>query len=253
MSNDLPRERILGIDFVNASAQEAVRAAAATAALVVAPSGTCFDRFLRDANYRRAILSADIVLPDSGLMVLLWRLLRRRRLQRVSGLAYLKQLLEQPTIDLSGNVLWILPNERSRKKWIAWARRSGRAISPNECYIAPMYESQVQDESLLALSEKQRPAHIIIGLGAGAQEKLGSYLRENLSYRPAIHCIGGALAFLTGDQIAIPDWADRMYLGWLFRLFSQPSVFIPRLWRARILPWLIFRYGAELPPLEKTA
>lgn len=249
MSDDLRRERILGINFVNASAQETSRAAAVTAALVVAPSGTCFDRFLRDANYRRAILSADIVLPDSGLMVLLWRLLRRRRLQRVSGLAYLKQLLEEPAIDLFGNVLWVLPNERSREKLIAWRWQTDRAISPNECYIAPMYGSQVQDDKLLALCQRQRPRHVIIGLGAGAQEKLGCYLREHLSQLPAIHCIGGALGFITGDQVAIPVWADRIYLGWLFRLLSQPRVFIPRLWRARVLPWLILRYGEHLPPL----
>ena len=75
--------------------------------------------------------------------------------------------------------------------------------------------------------ERRRP-HVIIAIGSGAQEKLGYYLRENLPYRPAIHCTGAALGFVTGDQIAIPDWADRLFLGWLFRLFAQPGVFAPR-------------------------
>src|ERR1700730_16155779 len=98
--------------------------------------------------------------------------------------------------------------------------------------------------------EKRRPAHIIIAIGNGPQEKLGHYLRDHLSYRPAIHCIGAALGFLTGDQITIPNWADRLYLGWLFRLIAQPRVFIPRLTRALKLPWLIFRYGSALPRPE---
>jgi UDP-N-acetyl-D-mannosaminuronic acid transferase (WecB/TagA/CpsF family) len=95
---------------------------------------------------------------------------------------------------------------------------------------------------------------VIIGIGGGVQEKLGLYLRENLGYRPAIHCVGAALGFLTGDQKAIPDWADRLYLGWLCRLLAQPRIFIPRLSRALELPWLIWKYGENLPPLRlKTA
>jgi UDP-N-acetyl-D-mannosaminuronic acid transferase (WecB/TagA/CpsF family) len=91
----------------------------------------------------------------------------------------------------------------------------------------------------------------VIAIGNGPQEKLGIYLRDNLPYRPAIHCIGAALGFLTGDQVAIPPWVDRFYLGWLFRLFAQPRIFIPRLARAAILPWLMGRYRSALPPLRR--
>jgi UDP-N-acetyl-D-mannosaminuronic acid transferase (WecB/TagA/CpsF family) len=72
---------------------------------------------------------------------------------------------------------------------------------------------------------------------------------ERLDYRPAIHCIGAALGFLTGDQVRIPDWADRFYAGWFFRSLAQPRVFIPRFWSARKLPWLIWKYRDRLPPM----
>ena len=86
---------------------------------------------------------------------------------------------------------------------------------------------------------------------AAARKKSSAYfMRENLSHRPAIHCIGAALGFITGDQISIPDWADRSYLGWFFRLLAQPRVFIPRLSRAFQLPWLILKYGEKLPPMR---
>ena len=60
--------------------------------------------------------------------------------------------------------------------------------------------------------------------------------------------LGAALGFITGDQSAIPDWADRLYLGWFWRLVAQPRIFIPRLSRALELPWLIWKYGEKLPP-----
>jgi UDP-N-acetyl-D-mannosaminuronic acid transferase (WecB/TagA/CpsF family) len=120
-------------------------------------------------------------------------------------------------------------------------------MKKENCYVAPRYGLEVEDRNLLALIEQHRPAHVIIAIGSGAQEKLGYYLRENLSYRPAIHCIGAALGFITGDQAAIPEWADRLHLGWLWRLVAQPRVFIPRLSRAFELPSLIWKYGEKLP------
>ncbi len=49
------------------------------------------------------------------------------------------------------------------------------------------------------------------------QERLGYALRKQLSYKPAILCLGAAIAFLSGGQANIPNWADRLMLGWLFR------------------------------------
>jgi UDP-N-acetyl-D-mannosaminuronic acid transferase (WecB/TagA/CpsF family) len=142
-----------------------------------------------------------------------------------------------------------VPNENAHDKTAGWLRANQLPFTDDDLYVAPRYGPALEDRVLLNKIDQRRPADIVIGIGNGPQEKLGYYLRENLGYRPAIHCIGAALGFLTGDQIAIPDWADRFYLGWLFRLISQPRIFIPRLTRALELPWLIARYGSELPPV----
>ena len=118
-------------------------------------------------------------------------------------------------------------------------------------YVAPRYSRPVEDEALLTLVRQSRPRHIVIAVGGGIQDKLGLYLLEHLDYRPAIHCLGAALGFLTGDQVRIPDWADKYYVGWFFRSLAQPRVFIPRFWSARRLPVLIAKYRDRLPPVEK--
>jgi UDP-N-acetyl-D-mannosaminuronic acid transferase (WecB/TagA/CpsF family) len=71
-----------------------------------------------------------------------------------------------------------------------------------------------------------------------------------VNHRHAIHCIGAALGFLTGDQRPIPDWADRLYAGWLLRLARNPRLYFRRFWVAHELPALILRYGEKLPPLK---
>ena len=243
-------QQILGIRFFDGTVAEAVDRALDRRGLIVAPSGSCFARLTEDAVYRTAMTQADLVLPDSGFMVLLWRLLRGRRITRISGLAYLKELLRRSDLQESGAAFWILPNEEAREKTMRWLQGHGFGTASDDRYVAPIYGSRVEDPFLVERINARRPRHVIIGLSGGVQEKLGFYLREKAGYRPAFHCIGGALGFITGYQIAIPAWADRLYLGWLLRLLSNPRRFLPRALSAFALPALIMKHGENMPPLR---
>jgi exopolysaccharide biosynthesis WecB/TagA/CpsF family protein len=247
-TEDICSCQILGIRFFNGDVDEAVASIFRHGGFLVAPSGTCFARLREDEAYRHAVVAADLAIADSGLMVVLWRLLRGENVGRISGLKYLKHLVGKLKGEGDRAVFWILPTESARQKLLDWSCRERFSIKRENCYVAPRYGSDVEDRNLLVLVEQHRPAHVMIAIGSGAQEKLGYYLRESLSYRPAIHCIGAALGFVTGDQVSIPEWADRFYLGWLCRLLAQPRIFIPRLSRAVQLPWLIWKYGEKLPP-----
>jgi exopolysaccharide biosynthesis WecB/TagA/CpsF family protein len=244
--------QILGIRFLNGSVDEAIDSMWQNGGVLIAPSGTCFARLRHDLAYRQAVTVADLAIPDSGAMVLLWKLFRGQRLVRISGLQYIRRLTDRIFAAKQRRVLWVLPNESARNRTRNWLGLNDFKFRDEALYVAPRYGPVVEDRPLLELIEKQRPDDVVIGIGSGPQEKLGPFLRDNLSYRPAIHCIGGALGFVTGDQVAIPDWADRLYLGWLFRLCAQPRIFIPRLTRAAALPWLIFRYRAALPTLRES-
>lgn len=244
-------KQILGIKFFDGSAEEAVAHAARHGGLIVAPAAPSLVALQYDEEYRRAICDADLAIADSGWMVLFWRIFSGQRLTRISGLTFLKRLLELPDAREFGKIFWVLPGETAKAKTLSWLDTRGLAGAADDCYVAPRYAGLVEDRTVLEIVRTRRPAHIVIAVGGGRQDKLGFYLKENLEYRPAIHCIGAALGFLTGDQIAIPNWADRFYLGWFLRLLSQPRVFIPRLWSARQLPGLIIRFGRNLPPLRK--
>jgi len=245
----IPTRQILGLRFLNGTVDEAVAFMHRHGGYLVAPSGTCFTRLREDEPYRKAMLTADLAIADSGLMVLLLRLFRCETVHRISGFKYLKHLLT--TLKGAGKteVIWVLPTEDARQKLLDWSRRDMFPVESDKCYVSPRYGSDVEDRNLLSLIDQQRPVHVIVAIGSGAQEKLGYYLRENLSYRPAIHCTGAALGFITGDQRAIPDWVDRLYLGWLWRFIAQPRIFVPRLSRAAQLPWLMWKYGEKLPPM----
>src|ERR1043166_1292811 len=98
--------QILGIQFFNGDADEAIRSIIERGGFLIAPSGTCFARLREDERYRRAVLAADLAIADSGLMVVLFRLLQRETVQRISGLKYLKHLLGRLKGQGDTEVFW---------------------------------------------------------------------------------------------------------------------------------------------------
>jgi UDP-N-acetyl-D-mannosaminuronic acid transferase (WecB/TagA/CpsF family) len=246
---DNTHRTILGISFFGGQASEAI-AAIRTGGLLVSPAAPALKNMDCDAGYRNALLGADIVITDSALMVMAWNFLQHDSLHRLSGLNYLRELVLQPDVRQSGNTLWVMASPSSAATNVQWLAKNGIVVDPEHIYIAPIYAAQIADPPLLALLDRLRPQHIITTLGGGTQERLGLYLKQNLAYLPAIHCIGAAIAFLSGDQADIPVWGDRFYLGWLFRCIYNPKRFIPRYWGARKLIALLLRYRDRLPDLR---
>jgi UDP-N-acetyl-D-mannosaminuronic acid transferase (WecB/TagA/CpsF family) len=215
--------------------------------LLVVPAAPALKNLPYDAAYREALLEADLVITDSAFMVLIWNYLQHDSIRRVSGLEYLSALLKQEAFCEPQSSFWIMANRRSAQINCAWLRRRGIDLSPEDVYMAPFYGKTVHDPALLERIRERRPKHVVVTIGGGTQERLGLYLRHELGYSPSIHCVGAAIAFLSGDQVHIPLWVDRMYLGWLLRCLSDPRQYLPRYWEARKLFTLMLRHGSSLP------
>jgi UDP-N-acetyl-D-mannosaminuronic acid transferase (WecB/TagA/CpsF family) len=245
--NHSPDERqILGINFYVGDVQ-GVFERMSRGGLLVVPAAPALQDVAQNEEYRDALTNADVAIADSAFMVLLWNLMEGDSIPRLSGLKYLRELLQREDVRKPGNTFWVMAGNESTRKNLAWLKLQGIEV-PTECvYDAPMYGSGIEDRRLVDTLGVLRPKHVVITVGGGTQERLGLYLKRNLDYLPAIHCIGAAIAFLSGDQVRIPKWADRFYLGWLFRCVSSPRKFIPRYLSApRIIP-LLWRYREELP------
>jgi N-acetylglucosaminyldiphosphoundecaprenol N-acetyl-beta-D-mannosaminyltransferase len=242
---------ILGLRFFLGTASEAVTRAE-PGGLVLIPAAPALKDIATNAIYRDALLAADILLPDSAFMVMVWNRLQHDHIKRLSGLTYLRELLNLPSFRQPGNTLWVLPSADSVAHTTAWLSKEGIDVPTTYFYAAPIYRidpAQAIDPELLTLIERLHPQHIVLGVGGGTQEPLGADLKRRLSYLPAIHCVGAAIAFLTGEQAPIPAWADRLYLGWLIRTLHSPRRFTRRYWEARKLATLLRHYRDKLPPL----
>ena len=156
----------------------------------------------------------------------------------------------RPDVRAPGNTLWVMAGPVNARKNIEWLMSHGIEVPADHVYEAPMYKGEIEDPELLERLRNLRVKHVVVTLGGGTQERLGLYMKRNLNYLPAIHCIGAAIAFLSGDQVRIPAWADRFYLGWFFRCVSAPGRYVPRYWSARKLVPLLWRYRDKLPPMQ---
>lgn len=248
---DSDAEQILGVRFFTGTVEAAIARHAETGGFLVIPAAPALIKLNYDEEYRRAMQSADVALADSGLLVLLWRLATGRKLRKISGISYFRELCEQGELTAGRDIFWVFASEGAQTKAMEWLRQHGLPVEPRNCFTAATPSSSSQDYAILVRLEEEKPKHVVIAMAGGGQEKLALYLRDYLLYRPSIHCIGAALDLLSGEERAIPEWAERSHLGWLVRLLAQPRMFFPRLGIALALARMVFKYRSELPPLKK--
>jgi UDP-N-acetyl-D-mannosaminuronic acid transferase (WecB/TagA/CpsF family) len=247
MERQVRFQQILGIRFIVASPQQAIDQISRDGGLIVVPAAPALKNLPHDKRYRDALLGADFAIADSVLMVLLWNLLQADNIPKLSGLKYLRALIQQQELRQPGNSFWVMASPDSARCNLAWLRKNGIQVADEDIYVAPMYGPVIADPELLRRLEERRPRHVILGLGGGTQEPLGLYLKQHLRFSPAIHCIGAAIAFLSGDQVRIPVLVDRFGFGWLWRSISDPIRYAPRYWEARYLVSLMLYFRHRLP------
>ena len=236
--------RILGITFFNGGCLEAIQNLEC-GGLLTAPSGPGLASDLFRCNeYRKALEQSDLVLADSGFLCLWERIFGQTKLERISGLNFLQVFLENSNWKAESS-FWVMPDEKQSRKNTSWIEENFKIKIPNHSiYVPPKYnkEGVLCDPELLAKIEEYKPKNIFIQIGGGPQERLGLFLKTCLSYKPRILCTGAALAFLSGNQVKIPKFFDRFYLGWLLRCLASPHIFIPRYLRALRLIFILFKY-----------
>jgi N-acetylglucosaminyldiphosphoundecaprenol N-acetyl-beta-D-mannosaminyltransferase len=222
--------KILGIKFFNEKVDNCYSYLKMYGGLLTVPSGPGLASIYKDPVYYQSLLNSDLVIADSGYMALIWNNISKEKVKRISGLAFINYFVEAyPTERDFKQVFLVNPTPEDQSANLSYFQSFGISISTKNCYIAPMYQQhQIIDNELLKILELQMPHWIYLNIGGGVQEILGSWLKDNLSYKPAIICTGAAIAFKTGRQVDIPLWADKFYLGWLFRILSSPSKYYKR-------------------------
>ena len=90
-------------------------------------------------------------------MVLVWNMLQSDRISKLSGLKYLRTLIEQADIRQPENSFWVMPSAAAAERNAAWLRANGISVADENIYIAPIYGAEIRDLEILKRLEERRP------------------------------------------------------------------------------------------------
>lgn len=257
----------LGIPFWDGNVTDLLITADSQGGLLTVPSAPSLAQMRTDPGLRKAYRASDFAVVDGGYVALVLRFVLQERLPRISGLQILQRLIgeiSRRTIPFhEKRVLFVVPSAMEATLVSDYLGGQGFEQERLSYYEAPYYKADkdFEDFALLEKIKTEQPDWIVLCIGGGRQEKLGLFIREaggkspgERINGPVILCTGGAISFFTGTQAKIPTWADRMYLGWLFRVCESPQTFLPRYWKAVFeLPRLIWEERKKLFSTPATA
>ena len=228
--------KLFGVNFIDENFN-IIKKLLKRGGLLVLPSGPGLSDIKKNVKYHKALKNADIALFDSGYLCLLLKL-KNIHVKKFSGFLFFKKLIHSLTKEPSKKILLIDPNKYESK--INYEFLKSKKILKVYNYISPWYNTKnIKDSKLLIKIKKIKPNYIIINLGGGTQERLGSYIKNNINFKSAIICSGAAISFFTKQQAPINIFFDKIYLGWLIRIIYKPSIFLPRYLSAFKLIFLI--------------
>ena len=188
---------------------------------LVAPAASALTNIAVDKKYHDALKQSDIAILDSGFFCVLLRIFKGKKVSKYSGYLFLKNFLN---LNFSKEIkfLSIDPTQEDSKANILYLK--SKNITNLKNYVAPQYNPKnIVDNNLLEIIKKYQPRYIIINLGGGIQESLALYIKKNTKDKISTLCTGAAIAFLTKRQAPINDIIDKLYLGWLARIFFNPK------------------------------
>ncbi|KAF0219922.1 MAG: hypothetical protein FD174_1646 [Geobacteraceae bacterium] len=185
----------------------------------------------RDPLFRRALLNADLLIPDGIGVVLASRLLKRPVQERVPGYEFFIALTD--AAQRCGGIRYFFLGASQHTLELIRTRlaREYPGITVSGLYSPPHHTSFTREENarMVAAVRAAAPHVLWVGLTAPKQEKWVFENRELLGV-PFTGTIGAAFDFYAGTQRRSSPFWCRHGLEWLPRFLREPR----RLWHRTI-------------------
>ena len=197
--------------------------------LYVFPSGPGLASIENEKKYYNSLKQADYVFFDSSFFVILLNIFKNIKVKRLSGYKFLKYFFKFLKKNKNLKIFLIDPSLKKSKNNVNYLLKLKLKKNKIKNYVAPLYNpKKINDRTLIRKIKQFKPQIILINLGGGTQEILGSYIIKKINFKSRIICTGAAISFFTGDQAPINDLIDKFYLGWLVRIIFNPLQFYKR-------------------------
>lgn len=214
----MTQREILGVRFDGVTLDEAVSQAleyiaVRKAAYVCTPNPEIVWECRKNSALRRAVLGADMVLPDGVGVVWASRVLGAPLPQRVTGYDFLLALLER----LEGTVFLLGGQPGVAEDAAGTIAEKFPAVTVVGCMDGYFTDGDAAVKAVASAA----PDLLLVCLGSPKQEL---WMAENKDRLPVglMAGLGGCLDVLSGHVRRAPQGWIRLHLEWLYRLLQQP-------------------------------
>lgn len=174
----------------------------------------CLNIAVKDEAYRRLLNQFDLVYSDGVGVVWAGRFLKRRKLYKVTGRAWIGEfcrMCQEKSISLY--LLGGRPGvAREAQKCL-----QGRSPILNIVGVCDGYFHEKSETEVLGELEEKKPDVLLVGMGVPRQEK---WIEANRQQIPSKVCwaVGALFDYVAGVEAPVPEWMERLALEWMWRM-----------------------------------
>ena len=205
----------------------------------------CINIARRNADYRRTLNQAGLVLPDGIGMRIAGKLLQKPFRQNVNGTDLFPRLCAR--LGQRGGSVYLLGARpgvaQAVAEWVARHHPDVRVVGAEHGYF-----TAEELPAVLARVRATQPDLLLVAMGAPTQERWIAQHAEASGARVAMG-VGGLFDFYSGRMVRAPQWVREMGLEWAFRLLQEPG----RLWRRYLVGNVSFLMAVALQRLLGSA
>lgn len=185
--------------------------------LIVTPNPEIIVAAQKDKELAEVINSASLCLPDGISMVVVSKILGTPLKERVAGIDLMLKITENSARD--GCKIFLLGSAPGVAEEAA-----GNLVKkyPGINIIGTHHGYFNHDLEVIKKIKETKPDILFVGLGAKRQEKWCNRHLKELGV-PVCMVIGGSLDVISGRKKRAPKWIRKLYVEWLYRLFTEPD------------------------------
>ncbi|MBQ8403217.1 MAG: WecB/TagA/CpsF family glycosyltransferase [Clostridia bacterium] len=217
---------VLGIHFDNVTKKEATDLAFSyiengTQALAVTPNAEILELCLEKPNVKKAVLSAQIILPDGEGALWAAKKLGTPLREKVAGVEFGEEIARRAA-ECSKS-LFLLGGKAGVAEEAA-KKLTSRFPTLKIAGVHDGYFNREGEENahIIAKINESGADILFVCLGAPAQEQWACENRGALTAPKLIACLGGSLDIYAGKTHRAPKLFIKLRAEWLYRLLREP-------------------------------
>jgi N-acetylglucosaminyldiphosphoundecaprenol N-acetyl-beta-D-mannosaminyltransferase len=193
-----------------------------------------------DVFFKKALIDADILLPDGAGILLAANILKLHVPERVAGTEFFLALTELCNQHNDIKIFFLGSTNEVLNKLADRVKIDFPNVTVCGVYSPPFKAefSEADNELMVQSINTAKPNVLWVGMTAPKQEKWILANKDKLDVN-FIGAIGAVFDFYAGTKKRAPQWVCKLGLEWLPRLLREPK----RLWKRNFVSTPLFLYA----------